>query len=195
MKLAFVFPGQGSQAVGMLRAFAGSSEVRSVFDGGVVRSGTGPVAAGRRGARGGAQLDRQHAAGDADRRLCGVSRVAGGGRRRAAISSRGTASANTRRSLRPGRSRFAMPFPWSVFRARAMQEAVPIGEGAMAAVLGLDDDALRAACSEAAQGEVVEAVNFNAPSQVVIAGHKAAVERGMAAAPGRAAPGAPSCFP
>ncbi len=56
------------------------------------------------------------------------------------------------------------------FRAQAMQEAVPIGEGAMAAILGLDDDALRAACSEAAQGEVVEAVNFNAPSQVVIAG-------------------------
>jgi [acyl-carrier-protein] S-malonyltransferase len=63
------------------------------------------------------------------------------------------------------------------FRAQAMQEAVPAGTGAMAAILGLDDDAVREACAGAAQGEVVEAVNFNAPSQVVIAGHKAAVER------------------
>lgn len=68
------------------------------------------------------------------------------------------------------------------YRAQAMQEAVPVGEGAMAALLGLEDDAVNAACKEAAQGQVVEAVNFNAPSQVVIAGHKAAVERGVAAA-------------
>ena len=67
------------------------------------------------------------------------------------------------------------------FRAQAMQEAVPMGTGAMAAILGLDDDKVRAACAEASQGEVVEAVNFNAPSQVVITGSKAAVERGMAA--------------
>ena len=57
----------------------------------------------------------------------------------------------------------------------------------MAAILGLDDDAVRAACDEAAQGEVVEPVNFNAPSQVVIAGHKAAVERACAAAKQRGA--------
>jgi [acyl-carrier-protein] S-malonyltransferase len=73
------------------------------------------------------------------------------------------------------------------FRAQAMQEAVPMGTGAMAAILGLDDDAVRAACAEAAQGEVVEAVNFNAPSQVVIAGHKAAVERAAAAAKAKGA--------
>ena len=63
------------------------------------------------------------------------------------------------------------------FRGLAMQEAVPAGQGAMAAIIGLDDDAVRAACAEAAQGEVVEAVNFNAPGQVVIAGNAAAVER------------------
>jgi [acyl-carrier-protein] S-malonyltransferase len=63
------------------------------------------------------------------------------------------------------------------FRAQSMQEAVPEGVGAMAAVLMLDDDAVRAACAEASGGEVVEAVNFNAPGQVVIAGHKAAVAR------------------
>ena len=77
---------------------------------------------------------------------------------------------------------FCDAVPLVRYRAQAMQEAVPVGEGAMAALLGLDDDAVNAACREAAQGQVVEAVNFNAPSQVVIAGHKAAVERGVAAA-------------
>ena len=72
-------------------------------------------------------------------------------------------------------------------RAQAMQEAVPMGTGAMAAILGLDDDAVRAACAEAAQGEIVEAVNFNAPSQVVIAGHKTAVERAAAVAKAKGA--------
>jgi [acyl-carrier-protein] S-malonyltransferase len=64
-------------------------------------------------------------------------------------------------------------------RATAMQQAVPLGTGAMAAVLGLDDEGIRAACAEAALGEVVEPVNFNAAGQTVIAGHKAAVERAM----------------
>jgi [acyl-carrier-protein] S-malonyltransferase len=68
-----------------------------------------------------------------------------------------------------------------------MQEAVPVGQGAMAAILGLEDEAVRAACSEAAQGQVVEPVNFNAPSQVVIAGHKAAVERAVALAKAKGA--------
>jgi len=67
-------------------------------------------------------------------------------------------------------------------RAEAMQSAVPEGVGAMAAVLGLDDDAVRAVCAEAAQGEVLAAVNYNSPGQVVIAGNKAAVERGCALA-------------
>ncbi len=77
---------------------------------------------------------------------------------------------------------FADALPLVRFRAQAMQEAVPMGEGAMAAIMGLDDDAVRAACQEAAQGQIVEPVNFNAPSQVVIAGAKAAVERGVALA-------------
>jgi [acyl-carrier-protein] S-malonyltransferase len=68
------------------------------------------------------------------------------------------------------------------FRAQAMQQAVPVGAGIMAAILGLSDEQVQQACLEAAQGEVVEAVNFNAPSQVVIAGHKAAVERACEAA-------------
>lgn len=72
-------------------------------------------------------------------------------------------------------------------RGAYMQQAVPVGEGAMAAVLGLDDDGVQAACEEAAQGEVVEAVNLNAPGQVVIAGHAAAVERAIAACKARGA--------
>lgn len=66
------------------------------------------------------------------------------------------------------------------FRAQAMQEAVPPGVGAIAAILGLEDDVVLAACREAAgPNEVVEAANFNSPAQVVIAGNKAAVERAM----------------
>ncbi|MDN7141176.1 ACP S-malonyltransferase [Pseudomonas sp. JQ170] len=66
-------------------------------------------------------------------------------------------------------------------RGQLMQEAVPAGQGAMAAILGLDDADVVAVCAEAAQGEVVSAVNFNSPGQVVIAGAKAAVERAMEA--------------
>lgn len=77
--------------------------------------------------------------------------------------------------------------PMVRFRAQAMQDAVPVGQGGMAAILGLSDDDVRAACAEAAQGEVVEAVNFNAPAQVVIAGHKAAIERACEAAKAKGA--------
>ena len=73
------------------------------------------------------------------------------------------------------------------FRAQAMQDAVPAGVGAMAAILGGDDAAIVEACREAAQGEVVEAVNFNSPGQLVIAGHRAAVERAIEAAKARGA--------
>jgi [acyl-carrier-protein] S-malonyltransferase len=73
------------------------------------------------------------------------------------------------------------------FRGRAMQEAVPVGRGAMAAVLGLEDEDVEAACREAARGEVVEPVNFNAPGQVVIAGHAAAVKRAIEACKTRGA--------
>ena len=72
-------------------------------------------------------------------------------------------------------------------RGRYMQSAVPPGGGAMAAILGLDDAAAEAACVEAAQGEVVEAVNYNAPGQIVIAGQASAVARAIAAAKARGA--------
>jgi [acyl-carrier-protein] S-malonyltransferase len=73
------------------------------------------------------------------------------------------------------------------FRGQVMQQAVPLGEGAMAAILGLDDEALDAACREAAKGEVVEPVNFNAPGQIVIAGQASAVARAIEAAKARGA--------
>jgi [acyl-carrier-protein] S-malonyltransferase len=73
------------------------------------------------------------------------------------------------------------------YRGRLMQEAVPLGQGAMAAVLGLEDADLEAACREAAQGEVVQAVNFNSPGQVVIAGHAGAVNRAIEVAKAKGA--------
>jgi len=74
---------------------------------------------------------------------------------------------------------FKDALPLVRYRAEVMQNAVPAGVGAMAALLGLDDETVRAVCIEAAQNEVLEAVNLNSPGQVVIAGNKAAVERGM----------------
>jgi [acyl-carrier-protein] S-malonyltransferase len=82
---------------------------------------------------------------------------------------------------------FAECLPLVRLRGRAMQEAVPQGAGAMAAILGLDDEAVRSACAEAAEGDVCEAVNFNAPGQVVIAGHAGAVRRAIEAAKARGA--------
>jgi [acyl-carrier-protein] S-malonyltransferase len=72
-------------------------------------------------------------------------------------------------------------------RGRFMQEAVPAGSGGMAAILGLEDDQVRTLCEQAAQGDVVEAVNFNSPGQVVIAGHKTAVDRACELAKGAGA--------
>jgi len=73
------------------------------------------------------------------------------------------------------------------FRGRVMQEAMPAGQGAMAAILGLDDAEVEAACREAARGEVVEPVNYNSPGQLVIAGHAGAVARAVEAAKARGA--------
>ena len=85
----------------------------------------------------------------------------------------------------------ALDFPAVVhlvrMRAEFMQQAVPVGEGAIAAVLGLDDIAIAEACSEAAQGEIVDLVNFNSPGQVVIAGHVNAVNRALLACKSRGA--------
>lgn len=82
---------------------------------------------------------------------------------------------------------FSDALPLVRFRAEAMQAAVPEGTGGIAAVLGLDEAAVQAVCADAANGEVLEAVNLNSPGQTVIAGHRTAVERGMALAKERGA--------
>ena len=82
---------------------------------------------------------------------------------------------------------FADAVPLVRFRAQAMQDAVPEGTGGIAAILGLEVEAVRALCIDAAEGEVLEAVNLNSPGQIVIAGHKTAVERGMVLAKERGA--------
>ncbi len=74
---------------------------------------------------------------------------------------------------------FADAVPLVRFRAEAMQDAVPVGQGGIAAILGLDEDAVKAACAQAAQGEVVEPANYNSPGQLVISGSRTAVERAI----------------
>lgn len=175
-KFAFVFPGQGSQAIGMLSGFADNPVVQQTvaeasdalqFDlGKLIAEGpkeeldlttnTQPV-----------MLTAAVA--------CYRAWIAAGGKTPAIVA--GHSLGEYSALVASGVISFKDAVPLVRFRAQAMQEAVPVGQGGMAAILGLSDDDVRAACTEAAQGEVVEAVNFNAPAQVVIAGHKAAVER------------------
>jgi [acyl-carrier-protein] S-malonyltransferase len=86
-----------------------------------------------------------------------------------------------------GTLKFADALPLVRYRAECMQLAVPEGVGGIAAILGLDDEVVRAVCKEAALNEVLEAVNYNSPGQIVIAGNRAAVERGMELAKARGA--------
>ncbi len=186
MTLALVFPGQGSQAVGMMQAFAESKVVKDVF-------GEASDALGQ-------DVWKLVAEGPADQLNATINTqpvmlTAGYAVYRAWLEAGGPVPAMVAGHslgeytalVAAGAIAFKDAVRLVRFRAQAMQEAVPIGSGAMAAILGLDDDTVRAACAEAAQDEVVEAVNFNAPSQVVIAGNKAAVERGAEACKARGA--------
>lgn len=190
MKLAMVFPGQGSQSVGMLKGYAGLLEIDAVR-----AEATQSL---------GADFVRLLDDGPAEQLNMTVNT-------QPAMVTVGVAAYRAWRAIggpapeivaghslgeytalvAAGAIEFRDCLPLVRHRAQAMQEAVPAGEGAMAAVLGLDDDAVRAACAEAqaagAAGEVVQAVNFNAPSQVVIAGSKAAVDRAMQACKARGA--------
>jgi [acyl-carrier-protein] S-malonyltransferase len=181
MKIAFVFPGQGSQAVGMLDSFADDAAAMDV-----VRRADAALsqALSMLMAKGPAEdlaltVNTQPAILTASIAMYAAWRAAGGPVPAAmAGHSLGEYSALTAAGV------FTLEEAVQLvrFRAQAMQDAVPVGTGIMAAILGLTDDQVQQACAEAAQGEVVEAVNFNAPSQVVIAGHKAAVERACDAA-------------
>ena len=186
MRVAVVFPGQGSQAVGMMQGFAESSAAREVFDEASDTLGQ--------------DMWKLVAEGPAEEINATVNTqpvmlTAGYAAYRAWQAASGPEPAmlaghslgEYTALVAAGAIAFRDALPLVRFRAQAMQDAVPIGQGAMAAILGLDDDAVRAACREAGQGGVVEAVNFNAPGQVVIAGEKTAVERGVEAAKAKGA--------
>jgi len=173
---AFLFTGQGAQAVGMLNGFAGHPVVDRT-----VQEASDAL---------GFDLQRLIADGpkeDLDlttntqpvmlTAAVAVYRawIAAGGPIPSVVAghSLGEYSALVAAGVIP----FADAVPLVRFRAQSMQDAVPVGQGGMAVILGLQADDVRAVCAEAAQGEVVEAVNFNEPTQIVIAGHTAAVER------------------
>jgi [acyl-carrier-protein] S-malonyltransferase len=176
MRLAMVFPGQGSQAVGMLQGYSGLPEIDEVraqaanalgaeFDR-VLSEGPQQVLNLTVNTQP-AMVTVGYAAYRAWRAMGGPAPEMVAGHSLGEYTALVAAEAISYRDC----------LPLVRFRAQAMQEAVPEGKGAMAAILMLDDEGVRAACVEA--GGVVEPVNYNAPGQVVIAGEKAAVERAM----------------
>ncbi|MBS0377006.1 MAG: ACP S-malonyltransferase [Proteobacteria bacterium] len=182
MGFAFVFPGQGSQSVGMLAELAQAQPVvRATF--GEASQVLGYdlwqlVSAGPAESLNATERTQPAmlAAGVAAWRVWqarggGVPQVVSG-------HSLGEFTA----LVCAGALDFAAAIDLVRFRGQAMQEAVPAGTGAMAAILGLEDAAVEAACAQAAQGGVVEPANFNSPGQVVIAGESAAVARAIEAA-------------
>ena len=186
MSFAFVFPGQGSQSVGMMAAYGDAPVVRATFD--------------EASAALGEDLWTMVAEGPAEKLALTVNTqpimlTAGvaawrlweslGGKTPAVVA--GHSLGEYSALVAAGALKLSDAVPLVRLRAAAMQEAVPAGTGAMAAILGLDDAGIAAACAEAAQGEVVEPVNFNAPGQTVIAGHKGAVEGACEACKARGA--------
>ncbi len=177
-KFAFVFPGQGSQSRGMMNGYADFAAVRDTFAeaSDVLKQDLWQLVAEGEDAELNATVNTQP-----------VMLTAGVAVYRAWQSQNGPAPAivaghslgEYTALVAAGALSFADALPLVRFRAQCMQQAVPEGVGGIAAILGLDDDTVRAVCAEGAQGEVLEAVNFNSPGQVVIAGNRGAVERGM----------------
>jgi len=175
-KFAFVFPGQGSQAIGMLNGFADNAVVQATI---AEASDALQFDLGKLIAEGPKEdldltTNTQPVMLTAAVAMYRAWLAAGGP---VPVLVAGHSLGEYSALVAAGVIAFKDAVPLVRFRAQAMQEAVPVGQGGMAAILGLSDEDVRAACAEAAQGQVVEAVNFNAPAQVVIAGHKAAVER------------------
>jgi len=175
-KFAFVFPGQGAQAVGFLNGFADNKVVADTL---AEASDALGMDIGR------LILDGPKEELDLTTNTQPVMLTAAVAVYRAWIAAGGAVpSVVAGHSLgeysalvAAGVIAFKDAVPLVRFRAQAMQEAVPVGQGGMAVVLGLDADAVRALCVEAAGGEVLEAVNFNEPTQIVIAGHMGAIDR------------------
>lgn len=179
MSFAFVFPGQGSQSVGMLAGLAAAEPlVKSTFAEASQVLGYDLWQLASAGPE--AQLNETErtqpamlAAGVATWRLW---RGRGGG---LPLVVSGHSLGEFTALVCAEALEFAPAIELVRFRGRIMQEAVPAGTGAMAAILGLEDADIEAACREAAQGAVVEPANFNSPGQVVIAGEAAAVQRAI----------------
>jgi [acyl-carrier-protein] S-malonyltransferase len=187
MSLAFTFPGQGSQSVGMMQSLAKLSPVieATFAEASAVlgydlwaRCQEGPAEAL---AATECTQPAMLTAGVATYRLW---RERGGA---VPAMMAGHSLGEFTALVAAGALDFATAVDLVRFRARAMQAAVPQGQGAMAAIIGLEDMDVEGACADAAEGGVVEAVNFNAPGQVVIAGDSAAVDRAIEAATARGA--------
>ncbi|HVS25990.1 MAG TPA: ACP S-malonyltransferase [Burkholderiales bacterium] len=178
MKFAFVFPGQGSQSVGMMRGFADLPVVRQTFDeaSGILNQDlwtlveNGPETALSQ------TVNTQPVMLIAGIAVYRAWRKLGGA---APHLLAGHSLAEYTALVAGGALDFAEALPLVRFRAETMQQAVPEGMGGIAAILGLDEIKIKEICLEAAQGEVLEAVNFNSPGQIVVAGHRTAVLRGM----------------
>jgi [acyl-carrier-protein] S-malonyltransferase len=181
MKLAFVFPGQGSQSVGMMKGFDDHPAVRATFDEASSVLGEDLWVLVSQGPEEALDMtvNTQPAMLTA---AVAVWRawLAAGGHVPAMVA--GHSLGEYSALVAAGALAFKDAVPLVRFRAQAMQEAVPPGVGAMAAILGADDDVVAAACRKSAEDSVVEPVNYNAPGQLVIAGERAAVERAMQAA-------------
>ncbi|WP_412480208.1 ACP S-malonyltransferase [Azonexus sp. IMCC34839] len=186
MSFAFVFPGQGSQSVGMMAAYGDSAVVRATFDEASAALGDDLWTMV---AEGPAELLAQTVNTQPVMLTAGIAAwrlwLEKGGKLPAVVA--GHSLGEYSALVAAGVLEFEDAVPLVRLRATAMQEAVPLGTGAMAAILGLDNAGIAAACDEAAQGEIVEPVNFNANGQTVIAGNKAAVERAMEACKARGA--------
>ncbi len=176
MKFAFVFPGQGSQSLGMMAAYGDSLVIRGTFDEASAALGRdlwqlvtdGPAEALSQTVN---TQPLMLTAGIAVWRLWQEK----GGLQPAMVA--GHSLGEYAALVAAGVLELKVAVPLVELRAKAMQDAVPAGVGAMAAILSLDAEKVKAICAEQAQGEAVQAVNFNSPEQTVIAGHKAAVER------------------
>ena len=187
MSLAFVFPGQGSQSVGMLAALgAAEPVVRQTFAEASAVLGYDLWELCQHGSEAdlGATERTQPAMLTAGVATWRVWRGRGGPE---PLAMAGHSLGEYTALVCSGAVEFAAAVDLVRHRGQIMQQAVPVGEGAMAAVLGLEDADLESACREAAQGEVVEPVNFNAPGQTVIAGNATAVSRAIEAAKQRGA--------
>jgi [acyl-carrier-protein] S-malonyltransferase len=176
---AFLFPGQGSQAVGMLDAWGDHPAVRETLAEASAALGEDMARLIREGPKQALDLTTNtQPVMLAAALACYRAWRAEGGAEPSAVA--GHSLGEYSALVAAGALSLADALPLVRFRAQAMQEAVPVGAGAMAAILGLDAGAVLAGCAEAAAagGEVCEAVNFNDPKQTVIAGSKAGVEKG-----------------